>query len=918
MRKRLLILSLLFTLSILLTALVPLPQVTGNAENQTAVPESQDTGINSSDKKNESSNDSANDANSSDIPGTLVLPDENGNSCGPEDTCGMHSSDELPESEETIPDQTTEEDIETTELPEMEEKDLNQTKDFRLLSSPVTWHMNFNVDCVNSGCIALSDRSAEMYVSACNDGGGEYQSVNFTPVNHTGKFISYYVSSGDTPSLGSANTTAIQNPSASFSYGPVPVHTCVTAVFESEFDNPPADHTEYKRFEFRLTANNGEQVQSTTAYADKYGCYSPTGGTGISASVKTGTSCVSPSASSASYEIRISNTGNSDICKTTVSADKSGRFHLKNSSASSFPFVYNQTIYTEDYITLIFEEDLSGAGLTPGGTHRVNFSVNAESCNTNSGSAQSNVSGQIDVCVLPSPTSTNVPSSTPTRTPAPTNSPTSTPTRTPAPTLTYTPTATATFVPTATATFTPTATATFTLTATATSTPVPNPDISLDIQMPSDCSDPNFDEPDQFTVIVRNTGEEEFCKIVISGPAGSFFSFNGETTEGNTLVIDGLIPGQSAIITAYYKDKSRIDFYSVSFTAEGYTADGESCSDEPAASAAADALMPVCTAETKVNADISTSGECHVYDGEDTPDRFDYVIENPGTIGYCLLRVRFDVIVNGNVIKSESRDIDPETLPSGGSLNGTYTVVPEEISQIQPGGTYSVKITVSANGSVGNDDCSSQPAVTASDIAVKPICDDVKPAISVANLNPECIDAGDTLKFKGLIDVDSHSAARKISVTTGKINWGGTAYDCEIVSVKKSVNTEFTSLPENERGTSYEFENFGHGAGAAGFICEAKTAGNDQKRNGQTLSFNASAGVISAGSDASYRIESNTATGTQQCVYTHTTLLPNTGDDTNMPVLIGLFSLFLICGGGSTIVLLRKKRNPDIQNNVKE
>ena len=918
MRKRLLILSLLFTLSILLTALVPLPQVTGNAENQTAVPESQDTGINSSNKKNESSNDSANDANSSDIPGTLVLPDENGNSCGPEDTCGMHSSDELPESEETIPDQTTEEDIETTELPEMEEKDLNQTKDFRLLSSPVTWHMNFNVDCVNSGCIALSDRSAEMYVSACNDGGGEYQSVNFTPVNHTGKFISYYVSSGDTPSLGSANTTAIQNPSASFSYGPVPVHTCVTAVFESEFDNPPADHTEYKRFEFRLTANNGEQVQSTTAYADKYGCYSPTGGTGISASVKTGTSCVSPSASSASYEIRISNTGNSDICKTTVSADKSGRFHLKNSSASSFPFVYNQTIYTEDYITLIFEEDLSGAGLTPGGTHRVNFSVNAESCNTNSGSAQSNVSGQIDVCVLPSPTSTNVPSSTPTRTPAPTNSPTSTPTRTPAPTLTYTPTATATFVPTATATFTPTATATFTLTATATSTPVPNPDISLDIQMPSDCSDPNFDEPDQFTVIVRNTGEEEFCKIVISGPAGSFFSFNGETTEGNTLVIDGLIPGQSAIITAYYKDKSRIDFYSVSFTAEGYTADGESCSDEPAASAAADALMPVCTAETKVNADISTSGECHVYDGEDTPDRFDYVIENPGTIGYCLLRVRFDVIVNGNVIKSESRDIDPETLPSGGSLNGTYTVVPEEISQIQPGGTYSVKITVSANGSVGNDDCSSQPAVTASDIAVKPICDDVKPAISVANLNPECIDAGDTLKFKGLIDVDSHSAARKISVTTGKINWGGTAYDCEIVSVKKSVNTEFTSLPENERGTSYEFENFGHGAGAAGFICEAKTAGNDQKRNGQTLSFNASAGVISAGSDASYRIESNTATGTQQCVYTHTTLLPNTGDDTNMPVLIGLFSLFLICGGGSTIVLLRKKRNPDIQNNVKE
>ena len=47
----------------------------------------------------------------------------------------------------------------------------------------------------------------------------------------------------------------------------------------------------------------------------------------------------------------------------------------------------------------------------------------------------------------------------------------------------------------------------------------------------------------------------------------------------------------------------------------------------------------------------------------------------------------------------------------------------------------------------------------------------------------------------------------------------------------------------------------------------------------------------------------------KSCRYTHTTLLPNTGDDTNLPVLIGLFSLFLICGGRSLILLCKGKRH---------
>ena len=97
-----------------------------------------------------------------------------------------------------------------------------------------------------------------------------------------------------------------------------------------------------------------------------------------------------------------------------------------------------------------------------------------------------------------------------------------------------------------------------------------------------------------------------------------------------------------------------------------------------------------------------------------------------------------------------------------------------------------------------------------------------------------------------------------------------------------------------------------------------KTADNEQKRNGQTLSFNASAVVKPVGNAAEYRIESNTVTGSQQCVYTHTTQLPYTGDDTNMPVLIGLFSLFVICGGASSFVILRKRKTDSGEIGSKE
>ena len=261
MKKRLSVLFILFILTLMLTALVSFAQ----SGDEGAVPQPSAAAL------EENSGDPGNDAVS--VPSDGSALEETGISgvsedpesyedeetaCDPEEnTCAEKQPDPEEQSNDS-PLKDADPDAESGKQDSQNETESIQTKSRQLLASDVSWHMNFNVDCVSSGCIALSDRSAGMYVSACNDGGGEYRNVNFTPVGHTGKFISYNVSSGDSPSLGNANAVAIQNPSSSFSYGPVPIHTCVTAVFESEFDTPPADYTQYKRFEFRLTADNGE------------------------------------------------------------------------------------------------------------------------------------------------------------------------------------------------------------------------------------------------------------------------------------------------------------------------------------------------------------------------------------------------------------------------------------------------------------------------------------------------------------------------------------------------------------------------------------------------------------------------------------------------------------------------------------
>ena len=975
MRKRIIVISVLFGLAFLTTALAPFIQSASNPIIQhapTPTADCTDEGICPNPLP------AANHADAEDTE----MNDKNGNSGLPELSGSDNTKSVNTETVKSdVPDETAEDQTDGSKPGNEQEIEKENGKSDPPPAAPdnepASWHMTFNVDCVSSSCIALSDTSAGMYVSACNDGGGEYRSVEFTPVDHEGRFVSYHMNSGDTPDFNYQDAAQISDPSSTFSYGPVPPHNCVTAVFESEFDDPPADHTEYKRFEFRLSADNGTEVQSTSAYADKYGCYVPPSRPGIGIVLRENSVCIPPDADTASYELRIANTGSADICRISLSADKPGSFRLKNgdaggpASTSADPYLYTGTLYAQDDISFIFEEDLSGSSLSGGNRHTVNFNATGETCVTASPViAEASAAAETEICRDPEqPAEPEI--SLDITAPAECSDPGSdVPDRF---TVTVTNTGGADlcrldiegpegstvlsagddivenetglidagalkpgesvdivfgYKPSETTDAGYTAhfsakgyieeegkcTEAVTAESSAEIEPCePVPDLDLDLTVPSDCSGSGSGEPDEFQITVTNTGNTVLCKVIVSGPTGAVFSGGG-----TPLVVPELKPGQSAIVTALYKGEPSNGSYKVSFTAEGYAGSGDGCEEKPSVTETADAEIPVCERVPAISADIIASDECHVYRDDSDPDRFDYEIGNPGGTEFCAVSAIFDVISNGTVVHTETIEIPAESLSPGASVHGSYEVSPEETAGILPGDTYSVRITADASVADASQACPGEPAVSAQDEAEKPVCPDIKPAVTVYNMNPACIDAGDTLKFKGLIDIDPHSAAERITVNTGKITWGGTEYACEITSVKKSGNTDFVNLPDGQKGTSYEFTDFGHGDGAVGFVCEAKTSGNEQMRNGRRLSFNASAAVVSAGSIPKYGINSDTVEASQKCDYAHTVLLPHTGDDGATPILAGLFSLFLICGGASSFTLMRRKRNIPKQNEMKE
>ena len=197
MRKRLSVLLIMFILTLMLTALVSFAQtgdessapVLSTASEENIVSDGEDTEPEASDGY------VPEDTDLSAVPDDPESYKDEGTACDPEGSlCGQKPSDPDAETEDSSKEDASEE-TGAGEQETRNETESIQQKSRQLSSTEVSWHMNFSVDCVSSGCIALSDRSAGMYVSACNDGGGEYRSIEFTPVGHTGKFVSYYVTS---------------------------------------------------------------------------------------------------------------------------------------------------------------------------------------------------------------------------------------------------------------------------------------------------------------------------------------------------------------------------------------------------------------------------------------------------------------------------------------------------------------------------------------------------------------------------------------------------------------------------------------------------------------------------------------------------------------------------------------------------
>ena len=440
------------------------------------------------------------------------------------------------------------------------------------------------------------------------------------------------------------------------------------------------------------------------------------------------------------------------------------------------------------------------------------------------------------------------------------------------------------------------------------------PEIKIDVEPEGTCTDPESDTKDDFDITVTNPGDTDFCDAVVTGPEGSIIDFanNPVGNTSNVLHIGKLEKNATVLLTAAYKPENITGSYSALFKVSGYlSVDGETCDTNPAAEDDDIAEMDLCPEipNPDITVDINTDDECHK--PEDGPDNFEYVIENTGDNDLCKVIATLSIVFEGREL--DTFTLEFPKLEVGEKIHGVHTVEPE-LYGLSAEDVYEVQIAV--DGYTGTDeDCGTEPVVSDLDTADKMLCEDIPVILQLVNMNPECINAGDTLKFKGEIDIPEGTFAKYIDVETGNINWGGSDYSCKITSVKTNSADGYVEIPEDAQDVRYSFEVKGHGAGAVGFICEAKTNPKEQMRNSKQLKFNAKAIVSTDNSE--YEITSNQIVASQKCPYTRIVNLPHTGDDTNLPLLIGMVSLFAITGAFTSVSIVKKnkKKSDNTENN---
>ncbi|MBQ6520508.1 MAG: hypothetical protein IJI14_17470 [Anaerolineaceae bacterium] len=417
---------------------------------------------------------------------------------------------------------------------------------------------------------------------------------------------------------------------------------------------------------------------------------------------------------------------------------------------------------------------------------------------------------------------------------------------------------------------------------------------------PGECHE--MDEPETVTFPVLNNGSADFCRV-----DGTIYVIAGGSTvaEYPFTIAEGLAKGDTTDVTQVI-DTEEIGLtpgssYKVKIEVNGYVSTGGECPDEPASTDEGEVEKTICERLIpSITVGTETVDKCLKMS---EPEDVVFEITNDGTADFCRIDGIVTVKVKNKTVGTANVTLD--ALAAGESTEFVYTVDHEALG-ISAGETYRVTLTLKPYVEVDGE-CSETPLDPVEITAERTLCEDVKPVLNIINLNPACIDAGDTLKFKGEINIDENSAANTIEVTTGTINWGGSEYQCKITSVKENTEDGYRILDEGDQGTTWEYEVTERGEGVIGFICEAETNPNEQMRNGRQLKFDATAKVSVLRDE--YTIRSNRIVDTQKCVVTRAVRLPRTGDDTNLPLMVGLFSLFVITGAFASIKIFRKK-NP--------
>ena len=419
---------------------------------------------------------------------------------------------------------------------------------------------------------------------------------------------------------------------------------------------------------------------------------------------------------------------------------------------------------------------------------------------------------------------------------------------------------------------------------------------------PGECHD--MDEPEEVEFTIKNDGAVAFCRLdgefqVIKG---------GETIATQAVTITEILNVGDTTTVKYVVDPEKLglssgDSYTVKLFINGYTVKDGVCSEEHDVETESEVSKKLCEIGTpSLIIESEPQEECQ---SMQEPEETVFKVTNDGELDFCLIDGTFQVYLGRKIIKTETVVIDG--LKVGESTDVVFTADPDELG-LDAGETYRVKLTLKGHVADG-DDCREETIDPVEHIAERTLCEDVKPVVNVISLNPECIDAGDTLKFKGEINIDENTAARSIEITTGNISWGGADYACRITSVKENSEEGYRVLDESEQGTTWVYEVTERGEGVLGFICEAKTNPKEFMRNGKQLKFDTTAVVSTVRNE--YTIRSNRLVSTQKCPVVKAVKLPQTGDDTNLPILIGLTSLFIITGTLTSIRVFKKKSKDD-------